>query len=223
MKHITKFLYLPALSAASLAALLTMSGCVVDRPARIDRIVYTAPAPRADIVLVETEPPPPREELVIARPSPAHVWIGGYWAWSGGRHTWIAGRWDLPPRPGSVWVEPRWERREHGYVFISGRWHNAAPVVNERIVVSERVAAPTGASIRIVAQPPPPVRREEIVYSIRPSSEHLWIKGYWVWHGDGHVWVSGHWAHPPHARAVWVEPRWERREHGYVFVDGYWR
>jgi hypothetical protein len=75
----------------------------------------------------------------------------------------------------------------------------------------------------IVKLAPPPARREVIVERERPSREHVWINGYWVWREGRHVWVAGRWERPPHPHAVWVEPRWEHRREGYAFVEGYWR
>lgn len=43
-------------------------------------------------VRVPPMPPVPREEVTVA-PSPAHVWIHGYWSWGGGRWNWNGGRW----------------------------------------------------------------------------------------------------------------------------------
>jgi len=103
-------------------ALLFLGGCVVEEHPR--RVVYVAPAhaPVVEAVVIASAPPPPRAEIIVAQPSPAHVWIKGYWVWREGRHFWVSGRWELPPRAGMVWVEPRWERRDHGYVFIAGCW-----------------------------------------------------------------------------------------------------
>ena len=198
-----------------------LSGCVVEERTPVRHVAYVeaAPPPRVDTVEIEVAPPPPQEEIIIAQPTPAHVWIRGYWVWQGGRHAWIGGRWELPPRPGCVWVEPRWEHRDRGYVFVSGTWRNG-PVV-EQVRVSAQPAV--GVSLNFVVQAPPPPRREVIVERERPSREHIWIKGYYVWRENRHVWIAGHWERPPHPHAVWIEPRWEHREHGYVFIEGVWR
>jgi len=202
-----------------LPCLAFMAGCVVEEP-RVRRTVYVpAPPPPNEVVLIEAAPPPPREEIIVEQPSPAHLWIRGYWGWQGGRHVWLGGHWELPPRPGVVWVEPRWEHRERGYVFIAGSWRNGSLVVNERVTVQPSV----NVRLNFVAVPPPPPRREIILEAQRPSRDHVWIKGYWIWHDGRHVWREGHWERPPHPRAVWVEPRWEHRAEGHVFIEGYWR
>src|SRR4051812_15762496 len=64
----------------------------------------TAAAQQQQEISTTEPPPPPQREIIVERPSPMHVWVGGYWGWRGGRHVWIAGRWEAPPRNGSVWV-----------------------------------------------------------------------------------------------------------------------
>jgi hypothetical protein len=85
--------------------------------------VIVAPTrPMTETIIVPVPPPVARVEVEIARPSPRHVWISGYWVWRGGRHEWIAGHWELPPRGRKIWVAPRWEVRAGGHVFIEGYW-----------------------------------------------------------------------------------------------------
>jgi len=201
------------------SALLLLGGCVVE-PVRVRPAVYVEPAPlpSGEVVVMEA-PPPPQEEVVVVQPSPAHVWIHGYWAWHGDRHVWVSGRWELPPRPGVAWVEPRWEHRDRGYVFVAGSWREGPAVVHERVEVRPAV----NVGLNFVVQAPPPPRREVIVERERPSRDHVWIRGYWVWREGRHVWINGRWERPPHPHAVWIEPRWERRDRGYVFIEGFWR
>jgi len=61
-------------------------------------------------------------EVRTARPSHAHIWVGGEWAPSGGTYAWRAGYWALPPRPGGVWVAGHWRRRPHGWAWVPGHW-----------------------------------------------------------------------------------------------------
>ena len=35
-----------------------------------------------------------------------------------------------------------------------------------------------------------------MVYA-RPSRAHLWVPGYWSWHGGRYVWIAGHYEVPP--------------------------
>jgi hypothetical protein len=82
-----------------------------------------APAPVAtDEMYVDSEPPPPQTEVVVASPGPDYVWIGGYWGFNSGRREWVRGRWERPPHAHATWVQPRWEHRGHGYVFVRGTW-----------------------------------------------------------------------------------------------------
>jgi hypothetical protein len=172
--------------------------------------VPSQPAP----IVVNDPPPPPQTEYIVERPSPYHVWIGGYWGFRGGRRVWMGGHWDLPPRTNVVWVEPRWERRGPGYVFVDGYWQDATP---GRVIVGP---GPGPQEVVVVREPPPP-RRE--VIPARPPPGMIWVGGYWQWHGDRHIWVSGHFERPPRSHAVWVAPRWERRGGGYIFIEGSWR
>src|ERR1039458_9444436 len=67
-------------------------------------------------------PPISIHERRTVRPSPRHVWVGGYHRYEGNAYVRTPGRWDVPPRAHAVWVAPRYERRHDGYVFIEGRW-----------------------------------------------------------------------------------------------------
>ena len=66
-------------------------------------------------------PPALRVEVIPARPGHGHVWIAGYWGWSGGRYVWIGGRW-ATPRRGREWVPGRWEQRGRNWRWHDGRW-----------------------------------------------------------------------------------------------------
>lgn len=193
--------------------LFFLSGCVVEEHPRREVIVEPAPVVGEEVVVVA--PPPLREEVIVERPSPGHVWIRGYWAWRGGHHVWVGGRWELPPHPGYVWVEPRWESRGNGYFFVAGNWRAGA-------VVAAPVAPGVDVRVNFIAQAPPPIRHEVVVERTRPSHDHVWIEGYWVWREGHHVWITGHWERPPHPHMVWIAPRWEHRHEGYVFIEGYW-
>ncbi len=74
-------------------------------------------------------PPPPREEVIVARPYPEAVWIPGYYRWDG-RHrdyVWVEGRWGRPPHPHDEWVPGRWEKRHDEWVYYRGRWKDHGP------------------------------------------------------------------------------------------------
>ena len=83
-------------------------------------------------------------------------------------------------------------------------------------------AVPTANGTVVVMQAPPAPQQEQVV--ARPSSEHVWVPGYWTWRNNRYEWRSGHWAVPPSTGAVWVSPKWERLSDGsYRFTEGYWR
>ena len=91
-----------------LVAGLLVTGCVV-RP-----------------VVVKTPPPlpPPRAEVIVPQPSPAHVWIAGHWVWDGraASYAWRPGHWAVPEAPTQRWVPGHWAARPGGYVWVEGHW-----------------------------------------------------------------------------------------------------
>ena len=95
------------------------------------------PQERAQPIYVQTAPPPVRREVPTARPSPGHVWIGGYWGWQNDQHVWIEGQWATPPRPGYAWEPARWRRHGHRWTFVPGHWH-----AHGRVWVEPGMAAP---------------------------------------------------------------------------------
>ncbi len=179
-------------------------------------VVRAAPPPQE--IYTTTPPPPLQREVIVERPSPLHVWIGGHWGFRAGRHVWVGGRWDLPPRPNVVWVEPRWEHRGGRYVYVDGYWRDG--VVMSPAPSVAVVASPAPGVEIVVATPPPPPRRE-VVYA-RPGRGYVWINGYWAWRSGRHVWIAGHYEMPPRGYRTWVEPRWERRGGSHIFIEGRW-
>jgi len=71
------------------------------------------------MVLQEAPPPPLTETVVVERPGPDYVWIGGEWVWNG-RWFWRAGYWSF--HPGGIWVEGGWSRGPRGWYHSPGRW-----------------------------------------------------------------------------------------------------
>jgi hypothetical protein len=167
-------------------------------------------------VVIRTAPPAPHQEVIVAQPSPRHVWIGGYWRWQGNRHIWIAGHWELPPREHAVYVPARWDRRDDGYVFVEGSWQDAGAVSNAAPIP----AAPPASEI-IVSQPPPAPPAEAI--GERPFPNAAWTPGYWSWGNGAYAWTPGRWVEPPSPTSAYVTPHWEARDNGYAFSPGYWR
>jgi hypothetical protein len=65
--------------------------------------------------------PPPAPQVVRVqprRPSPAHVWIDGYWYPVGQHYKWHAGYWTQLPYEGARWVAPHHD----GQMFYNGYW-----------------------------------------------------------------------------------------------------
>lgn len=77
--------------------------------------------PKGEVV-VPDQPPPKREETPGKPPSPAYVWVPGYYTYHGDRWVWIGGRWDAPPREGAVWVPGHWDRTTGGWLWTPGHW-----------------------------------------------------------------------------------------------------
>ena len=164
---------------------------------------------------VDVAPPAPRYEVQTVAPSPSHQWVGGHWAWRGGRHAWMPGHWVLPPGAGYAWVPARWVNEGGRWVFFEGHWR------------SSYVASPTA-----VYEPPPmaePVYAEQAppepiveVRSAMPFERAVWIPGYWHWHGRSHQWVGGHWSAPRDGYR-WETARWERDGGRYRYYPGGWR
>ncbi|MDX2187941.1 MAG: hypothetical protein SFV32_13485 [Opitutaceae bacterium] len=78
------------------------------------------------------------------------------------------------------------------------------------------------ATAPVIITHQPPVPQTETVLA-QPTSDHVWIPGYWHYRDSRYVWIAGRWEVPPHHDAVWVSPRWEKEENGYRYYEGYWR
>ncbi|HYP16886.1 MAG TPA: YXWGXW repeat-containing protein [Opitutus sp.] len=87
-------------------------------------------------------------------------------------------------------------------------------------VVATPVATATGQSTVIVTQAPPTVQSESI--PARPSSQHVWVPGYWTWRNSRYEWVAGRWTVPPRSGVTWIPPRWEQEGGAYRYYEGYW-
>lgn len=95
------------------------TGCHTRRVVVRERV---APAPTGEVI-ISSEPPRPRHEVIVGvAPSPAHVWVGGFWANRDGRWVWMPGHWERGPRVGAHWTAGHWVHRTRGWVWIEGRW-----------------------------------------------------------------------------------------------------
>ena len=83
----------------------------------------SAVMPAVNTIVIAQAPPALQQEIVLAQPTPQHVWLAGYWSWRDSRYQWMAGRWELPPSSSSVWVGPRWEQQGNAYKFYEGYWN----------------------------------------------------------------------------------------------------
>ena len=83
---------------------------------------YPVATPVVSTIVVTQAPPALQQDVVLAQPSPQHVWLAGYWTWRNDRYEWMSGHWELPPSSNSVWVAPRWEQQGNAYKFYEGYW-----------------------------------------------------------------------------------------------------
>lgn len=106
-----------------------------------------------------------------------------------------------------------------------------APPAQQVVVAQTQPAAATvvqGTAVQttdgtIVVMQAPPALQQEVV-TARPSSDHIWIPGYWTWRNQRYEWTSGRWQIPPRPGAVWMAPTWERLADGsYRFTEGHWQ
>ena len=106
-------------------------------------------------VVVRSQPPPERVEVVPMSPGPGYIWIRGHWAWHHERWEWFPGRWDRMAQPGYTWIPGQWVARGNGWVWIEGHYATV-------------VAQPPGPgqSVEVVASEPPPA---EIVETVPPA------------------------------------------------------
>jgi hypothetical protein len=101
----------------------------------------------------------------------------------------------------------------------------AAPLASCRhrvVVVEHDVAYTAGPREEVVVAEAAPAPRVEVI-PVAPSVEHVWIAGYWSWHGGSWVWVAGRYVLRPRPAAVWVAGHWARHPRGWVWVHGCWR
>ena len=90
-----------------------------------------APVAGANVIVVRTAPPPPRDEAIPAARR-GHLWTPGFWHWNGERHIWVKGKY-VRARQGYYWREPAWAQLENGgWRLERGRWERASDGVPNR-------------------------------------------------------------------------------------------
>jgi hypothetical protein len=66
-------------------------------------------------------PPLLRVEVITLRPGPNHVWVAGYWKWSGLNYAWSEGRW-VKVKPNRAWAPGKWKQVGSYWAWTPGRW-----------------------------------------------------------------------------------------------------
>jgi hypothetical protein len=74
----------------------------------------------AEVVIVRTAPPAPRDEVVPAARR-GYVWTPGYWNWNGHRYVWARGKY-VRERTGYHYREPNWVENNGRWEFRRGQW-----------------------------------------------------------------------------------------------------
>jgi len=86
-------------------------------------IAAASPAGAGTRVYVRVGPPVPIVETRVVAPSSTHVWVGGYYRWSGAAYVWVPGRWRLPPAHYHTWVAGHWSHhQQNGWYWVNGHW-----------------------------------------------------------------------------------------------------
>ena len=59
----------------------------------------------------------------------------------------------------------------------------------------------------------------------RPSPQHVWVDGYWVWRPGParYEWVEGSWVLPPPKHKIWVPGHWRKVRYGWYWQEGHWQ
>jgi outer membrane lipoprotein SlyB len=112
------------LSAADIIDL--HSGGVDDRV--VNYMINTAGQPDANATaattttVVQSAPPAPQTDVVVAAPGPDYVWVDGEWEWSGVTWVWVGGHWIYPPYAHAVWIHGGWYHGPYGWYHVRGYW-----------------------------------------------------------------------------------------------------
>lgn len=81
-------------------------------------------ASKTDIYVYGPPPAPIYEHRTIA-PGPGHLWIDGYWDWTGAGWTWLGGAW-LVVSPGYNYVRPHCTAIDGRWVYQRGYFHDGS-------------------------------------------------------------------------------------------------
>jgi hypothetical protein len=104
-----------SLLIVSAAAVLALTGCVVERH---------APPPPAPVVYIPRPPPAEVVEVMPAPPDPRPIWAWqkGHWRWDGREYAWNPGHWVERPQHVAEWAPPHWEQHANGWFMVEGHW-----------------------------------------------------------------------------------------------------
>lgn len=162
----------------------------------------SAQVPVAEVPVVSPTyiaPPPPRQETIIAAPSPQAIWVSGHWGRTPGEWTWNPGTWVKPPFANAYWMPGYWQHRNGRFVWERGHWAAA----DQGLIVAKPVVVPP---VYEEVQPTPPAG----------SPAMVWQPGHWEWRGTW-VWIPGSYIQSTIASAAWVPGQWVQA------ADGTWR
>lgn len=160
------------------------------------RVLYDSPVP----------PPAHQHEVITAEPSPAHVWVPGYWNREPNRWTWAAGHWEKPPFANARYVPGYWKYDASKYEWSPGHWATAP----QGVVVSKPI-------------PAPPTFYEPVPEPAAVVTNQVWVPGHWNWNGVSWVWTAGFYAVPPAPKVQWVAGHWREGLLGaYRWTPGHW-
>jgi len=179
-------------------------------------------------VVIQSQPPPERGEVIPPQPGPGYVYIRGHWAWRHERWEWIRGRWEYPQQPGAVWVPGAWVARGGGWVWVEGHYQvppPPPPVVVQAapppvVVQAGPPPPPVAETFQVEVEPPAPVVE---AVPVAPGPDFFWIGGRWSWQGRW-VWVRGHFERHPHWHpgGYWEAGHWDREHGHFVWHEGRW-
>jgi len=107
---------------------------------------------------------------------------------------------DVPPEPENLDVPTPWQE-------------------DDPKPIEKKIPAEEPEQISTEAPPCQPMDDER---PEQPSSDHVWITGYWWWTNQTYVWVPGYWALPPQKSYVYVSGYWTYKGNQWVYVRGGW-
>lgn len=120
------------LTPLTIGLIFGLAGCYADSgyyrssPQYANNGGYVDVAP--NVSYVNSYPPAAYQETMTASPGYGHVWVQGYWDWSGQRWNWRGGHW-TQSQQNQVWVAPYYDYSGGRYVYRRGYWsaRNRAP------------------------------------------------------------------------------------------------